>query len=474
MKKLIFLFIVSIEGNIFAQNNILSLSQCIDYAYKNSIEIKLQEISTDILLLQKKQALFSFLPSFSGSFSHAYQYGRSIDPFTNQFALEKVQTDNLYASGDVLVFQGFYLVNQWKKKKLEYENGQLNIEVSKRDIALAIATAYLQVLFYREEYERALRALENSIAQVNKTKLSYEIGQLAKDYLLQMEAQQAADEAQVQNMLNQLQLAKLTLKQLMNYQDTTYFDIISPNENLLQDTSFLLTQTSETIYQQALQNYPLLKVSENNVTLAKYELRMSRSLFYPSIRLYSNFGTGYSSARKQISNITFEGFDTLGITSESMNEYVLSPAYSYNYEIIPFRKQWEDNFNKTVGITLNIPLFNKFNAHINISLAKLKIQNMQLQLDQQRWELKKNIEKSYYDALAALSNYRALKKQKQAQEEVFKAIQYKFNTGKVSPFEYNDAKNKLQQTEADLNKVKYELIFRIKILEFYMGKEISL
>lgn len=473
-KAFLYIQLFYLTGCLFAQSPAWSLAQCIDYAYKHSLDLQIQQINSQILLAQKKQALYSFLPSISGNFSHAYQYGRTIDPFTNEFALERVQTDNIYVSGDLLLFQGFRLVNQWKKSNLEYENTLITTELRKQDIALAIATAYLQILFYHEEYLRSEKSLEITHQQLQKIKIAFEAGQIPRDNLIQMEAQLATEEAQVLNFKNQLQLAKLTLQQLMNFQDSTGFDIVIPEINSLQDTNLLLNQTPETIYQLALQQYPTIQLAKNNVQLANYDLKIARSSLYPVLRLYSSYGTGYSSARKQLSEVNLSGVDTVGITSESPSEYVLIPSFSYVYEVIPFRQQWEDNLNRSFGLTLSIPIFHQFSSRTNISIARLNQQTRMLQLEQQQWELKKNIEKAYYDALAAKANYRAVLKQVIALEQAFSSTQIRFETGKSTPFEYNDAKIKLQQALSDLNKAKFELIFRIKILEFYMGKELSI
>ncbi|MCX7697578.1 MAG: TolC family protein [Bacteroidales bacterium] len=469
-----FIHAIIFTSYISCQPTNWTLSQCIEYAYNHSLDLQLQQINTQILLAQKKQALYSFLPTLSGNFSHAYQYGRTIDPFTNEFALENVQTDNVYLSADLLLFQGFRLINQWKKSKLEYENAQISTEIRKQDIALAIATAYLQILFYTEEYRRSLKSLEITLQQLQKVRIAFEAGQVPRDNLVQMEAQLATEEAQLLNFQNQLQLAKLTLRQLMNLQDTTGFTIVIPDAISLQDTNLLLNYTAESIYQLALQHHPLILLAKNNIQLAIYDLKIARSSLYPVLRIYSSYGTGYSSARKQLSDITVSGLDTVGITTESPSEYVLMPSFSYSYEVIPFRNQWEDNLNRSIGLTLSIPLFHQFSARTNISIAKLNQQNRIVQLEQQQWELKKNIEKAFYDALAAKANYKAVLKQSMALEQVFNSTQIRFETGKATPFEYNDAKMKFQQSLSDLNKAKFELIFRIKILEFYMGKELNI
>ena len=57
--------------------------------------------------------------------------------------------------------------------------------------------------------------------------------------------------------------------------------------------------------------------------------------------------------------------------------------------------------------------------------------------------------------------------------ESFRYTEEKYVMGIVSTYEYNESKNRLFQSEADLLQAKYDYIFKIKILDFYLGNKLT-
>ena len=197
-----------------------------------------------------------------------------------------------------------------------------------------------------------------------------------------------------------------------------------------------------------------MKSADAKVYSAERSLAIAQGGRSPRLSLFGSWGTGYSDARQKIT-----GVDSLSLV----------PTYA-DY---PFEEQLEDNVSQSVSFSLSIPIFNSWQANSAISRAKIGVLQSQYNLQQAENQLRKQIEQANADALAAHKKYLASQKSVQALSESFRYTEEKYNVELVSTYEYNDAKNRLFQAEADLLQAKYDYIFKIKILDFYTGNELT-
>lgn len=450
-----------------------SLEECINYARENNLNIRLQNLNVEMAELSLTQSKAALLPGVNASATHNYNYGQTVDPFTNQFVNDRVQSNNFYISGNVTVFNGFILLNSWKQKAIELRASKYDAEQMEDDISLSIASAYLQILFNMEMVENAKNQLKVTQQQVDRTTLLYDAGSISKGDLLGMEAQLASEEASLINAQSQLEISYLTLAQMLDLEDVNSFRVAVP-EIALSDSNIMSLENPDNIYNFAVNNQPQVKASELRVESAEKNLQIARGGRYPRLTLSGSWGTGYSSGRQSVTGFSFDGIDTIGYTSESINEYVMTPAYSYEYEISPFADQIKDNVNKTVGLNLSIPLFNGLATHTNVQMARISLESAQINYQQSKLNLQKTIQQAHADAMAAFKNYLAAAKQVSALRESFKYMEERYTVGLANPVEYSDAKNKLIEAESQLLQSKYEYVFRARILDFYLGKEIKL
>jgi outer membrane protein len=472
MKKLLvisFFLLVFFPGNILAQK-IWTLEECITYALNNNIQIKQQQLNSAISKLQYNQSIAAIFPSVNGGASLVYNNGQTVDMFTNQFASQTVQSDNFNLSSSVVLFNGLQLLNGLKQKQIDFLASKYDLEKIKNDISLTIATAYLQVLYSIELLDIAKNQLEISKQQVERTQKLYAVGTVAKGTLLTMQSQQATDELQKVNAQNQLDMAYLTLAQLLDLQNTQGFDIVKP-ALILPDASSLMQHVDE-IYGKALGTQPDIKSAELKVQSAKKGLSISKGMYSPSLTLSASYGTGYSGASKTITGATISGYQTIGATL--LGEEVYSPIYDYTYEKIKFWDQMDNNQNKSIGLYLNVPIFNKWQTQTMIGTSKLQLKSAQLNLQSSQNQLYKTIQQAYADARASLNKYNASTKSVEALTESFGYTEQKFNVGMLNSIDYNDAKNNLLKAKSELLQSKYDYIFRLKVLDFYQGKPITL
>ncbi len=464
------LFLLIFFTNTVSAQKVWTLEECITYALNNNIQVKQQQLNTTISKLEYHQKIASLFPSVNGSATLAYNNGQTVDMYTNQFASQTIQSDNFSLSANMVLFDGLQLLNGLKQKQIDFLASKYDLDKMKNDISLTIATAYLQILYNIELLEIAKNQLDITNQQVARTQKLFDAGTVAKGTLLTMQSQAATDELQKVTAQNQLDIAYLTLTQLLDLQNTQGFDIVKPTL-VLPDASSLLQQVDD-IYNKAMDIQPDIKSAELKVQSAKKGLAISRGTFSPSLTLSGSYGTGYSGASKSITGATLAGSQTIGVTESG--ELVYSPIYDYTYKKISFNDQLNNNQNKTIGLYLNVPIFNKWQTQTMVGTSKMQLNIAQLNLQNTKNQLYKTIQQAYADARAALNKYTASQKSVEALTESFGYTEQKFNVGLVNSIDYNDAKNNLMKSKSDLLQAKYEYVFRVKVLDFYQGKPLKL
>jgi outer membrane protein len=429
------------SGSILAQK-VWTLEECIQHALANNIRIKQSKLDVKTGEINMLESKLDMLPSVNAAASHSYGWGRSIDLATYQYVDQQTQQSYFNLSSDVTLFNGFQKLNSMKKSRADYLAAKYNSDKISNDIAIAVAGYYLQILFSQELVANADRQLEVTQQQVDRTRKLVDAGTLAKGSLLEIQAQLANEEVSVVQAKNQLNLAYLDLLQLLELSSDNEISIQVPDLRLPDAPSLLPIQS---IYNTALGIMPEIKSAEYYSISSTKALAIARGSRSPNLGLQGAFGTNYSD---QI--ITQQG------------------------EVKSFDDQLKDNRNTTLSIRLNIPIFNGYQISSYINRSKLNLMNANYNLDLARNTLRKNIESAYSDAVAAYASFTARQKSLSSLREAFKYTEEKFNVGMVNAIDYNVAKNQLSRAESDLLSGKYDYIFKLKILDFYLGRTITL
>lgn len=447
-----------------------TLQQCIDQALKNNIQVKQAELSTRQAAINLNQGKANLLPNLNGQFQNFYNVGRTIDRFTNQFANATVQSMNLFVGSQLTLFNGLQNYNTIKQGELNLDAAKSDADQTKNDISLSVANAYLQVLLAKEMVGNAEKQLSLTNLQLNRIKTLVEAGSLPKGNLLQAEAQSAAEELSVVNAKNTFDLTKLTLAQLLEVNDPKSFDIASPE--VPEPSAAMLSGDPSLIYSKAVAAQPFIKSAEWRLKSAERGLKISKGAGLPSLQLSGSIGTGYSGLSQRIIGNSAPSLVPIGVTENGIPVYasVSQPIT----ELTPLGQQFSDNVNKSYGFTLSIPIFNNLQIHNQNELAKIRMQQADLSLQQSKRQLQKTVEQAYTDALAALKRFEATKKNVGALAENFNYAQQRYDAGVMNAFEYNDNKTRLSRAESDLLQAKYEFTFRLKVLDFYLGRPITL
>ncbi|MBI4645840.1 MAG: TolC family protein [Bacteroidia bacterium] len=450
-----------------------TLETCIDYAVKNNLQIKQQELNKQYsknTLLQSKAGI---LPTLNGYSTQQYNFGRSVDPFTNDFTENNVRSNNFSVSSSLTLFNGLQNYNTIQRNKFNLLASQYDIDKTINDISLKIASAYLQILFNQEMLGIAKTQLEITKQQAERTAKLVEAGSLPHGNLLEIEAQLASEELQAVNAENQSALSYLTLIQLIEFDSAAGFDIIKPVLPEINEQS--LNITVEQAYQEALKNLPQIKSAEYKLKSAEKGLSVAEGSRSPRLSMSANWGTGFSSAIENY-KITDTVFSSIlaGYTQSGEDVYNYNFDVEYETETRPFEDQINDNLSTTLTFSLSIPIFNGLQTYSSVSNAKINVLNQQYQLQSVKNQLYREIQQAHADAFSALKKYVASKKAVSSMDEAFRYSEQKFNLGLMNQIDYNIAKNQLTKASSDLLQAKYEYIFKSKILEFYMGNPIKL
>jgi outer membrane protein len=461
----------------FSQSSTWDLQQCVDYAQKNNISLKQAEISAKINHNNATQSKAAILPTVNAGAQHTYNFGRTIDRYTNTFANSQVLSQNFYVSSNVVLWSGLAQYNNIKANQYQYLSSAENYLQQRNDLALNVATAYINVIFSDEILQIAKAQYKITEEQLDRTQKLADAGTLAKSAVYDLKAQLSNEDVNVISSDNNYQIALLTLKQLLNLDTLSNFNISRPNVDILNNE--LGSLSVQGIYETALKNQHSVKSAEYNVLAAEKSLSVAKGRLSPTLSATGSLGTGTSELDKNIDAVNFIGYDQTPyfIADDPNNPTLIAPVYQPKTEIItskkPFADQFKDNVNKSVGFTLSIPIFNGLQTVTGVKNAKLTALNAQYSQDLLEQNLYKTIAQAYANARAALNKYNASKSAVEASEQSFFYAEQKFNVGAVSTFDYNNAKVRSQNAMGNMVQAKYDYVFKLKVLDYYQGKELK-
>lgn len=439
MKNSIIISVFFVSALCFSQKK-WTLQECVTYALDNNITIRKAENS---LLINDQDIIASrgsFLPTVTGSASHGLSLGQA-QLFEGSFVNRTSNSTNLGIRVSENVFNGFRTTNLYKQAQLNLETSQLELARIKDDISLNVANSYLNVLFNKEQLETAKAQYNFSVKQLQQVKDLVDAGTQPRVDIYDAEATLANDEQAVTVAQNNYTLALLSLSQLLQLPfegfDVQVIEIDSPSEALLYNNV-------SPILEYAFANRNEIKIAEKNIDNSEINTQLSKAGFLPSVSLGYSFGTNvfYTNA----SNIVEESFI----------------------------RQLNNNKGHNFNLNVNIPIFSQFQNKTAVAKSLIREDNAKMDLDQAKLDLEANIQRAYTDAQAAFKTYEAAKKSLQAQELSFNNSQERFNIGAMNSFELEQSRIRYINAQSSLINAKYDFVFKTKVLDFYMGKRITL
>ena len=443
MKKVLILanlvFLVGLDT--LAQEKQWNLRECCDYAVEHNIGIKQQQNQCRQQEIQLSTAKNSRLPEVSGSVGQNFSFGRGLT-MDNTYTNTNTSSTSLQLGASVPLFTGFEIPNQIKLNKLNLEAATADLEKAKNDIRMEVAKAFVQILYDMEIADVAHRQIAIDSAQVARLQAFVENGKASGAELSQQKATLASSKLTATQADNNLRMAMLTLTQLLELPTPDGFSIVRPSLENLDNLVNLGNQMSpDQIYAEAIGVKPEILAQQLKLKGTAHSIKIAQAGNYPTLSLSGGLGTNY--------------YTTSGFKSDS------------------FGKQLENNFSQYIGLNLSVPIFNRFSTRNRIRSARVDQETQQLQLDNTKKTLYKEIQQVYYNALNAQTKTQSSAEAVNSSKDAFELVQAKYENGKATITEFNEAKNNYMKSESDLVQARYENLYQHALLEFYRGKQLN-
>ncbi len=414
-----------------------TLSQCIDYALEHNITVKQGELNVMQNEISLNSAKSSRLPGVSASVNEDFSFGRSTKGNNLNSSGNSARTS--YSIGaEVPVFQGFQIRHNIAMNELNLAAATADLDKIKDDIRIAVAKAYVTILYNKEILKVAESQTAIDEMHVARLEDMYATGKASAAQVAQQKAALAQSRYQETQAANNLKLAVLEMTQLLEIGDPEGFDVMAPADEA---TALRLTNSAEEIYAAAVTEKPAILAEQARLGAAKSKIGIARSSLYPSLSLSGGMGSSF--------------------------------FFEPGQKAIPFSTQAKDYFSQYVGLSLSIPIFSRFQVRNGIRSAKVGYDNQNLQLDNARKALYKEIQQAWYGAVASRDRFVSCTEVKNSAETSFELVSAKYEAGKATITEFNEAKNTLMKAEADLAQARYEHMFQTRLLDFYKGASLD-
>ncbi|MDX2188988.1 MAG: TolC family protein [Bacteroidota bacterium] len=470
---IVLFFIVSVS---MGQNSktLISLQTCVNEAITNNIQLLQSKLQIDQSEILRKQANAAILPDLNANANQGWNFGRSIDPSTNQFVNQQIRSNNFGISSNLILFNGFRIQHTIAQANATEKATQYEYEENKNNLILNVVNAYLQVLFNKELLKNNQNQSNLTNSQLERTQKLVQSGILPETNLYTLKSQLSTDELAIVNANNQLNQAKLNLIMLMNTKmmaDSLELFDIEPI-NIPKDTNINYGSPDE-IYTIAEKKQPSILGPYHRIISANIGVKVAKASVYPRLTLQGNVYTIYSSSRTQFKGYSLGQPVTIGYLTNDPTQTVSQPTVIPSFNEYPFVNQVNDNISQSVSLNLTIPIFNNRNIKTSIDQAQIRQKNAELNFQNAKIQLKNRIIQAYYNVEAALKRKSASILQKNAADESFRISEKRYLAGVANSIDYMVVLNNLNRANSELLQATYDLALKIKILEFYKGIDLN-
>ena len=478
MKHLLVFLLIPLPFCLSAQNDKWDLQRCVDYALQNNISVKQSDVQARLSALQTKLALAAKIPALNFNTSAGYQFGRNIDPTSNQFVNNNLFFQSYNLQTNITLFNWFNIKNQVKAAQVNEAATRLDIDRVKNDISLNVVAAYLQLLLSVEQINIAKAQIALSDSQRIITQKQVDAGSMPELNVAQIESQLALDSSTYITAVSNVQQNKLQLIALLNLDARQPFEVSIPDVDKIPLPPLSELEPAE-LLQIATTTQPQQQVDSLRILSGKYSIKATRAAQYPTLTAFGSLGSQYSNVYKT-ANSVLQGLrtDTIASTKIDGNTYpvtVQSPIYNTTLKRVPYFTQVGNaQFGQSVGVQLNVPIFNGRQLRTNYERAKLNVENYKLQLALDNQTLQQNIYTARSNAEAAIQKFYANQKAAGYAEYANELSRKRYDIGMLSTSEYLVVQNNLATARFNLAAARYDYIFRIKLLEYYKFGSVQL
>lgn len=412
-----------------------SFQDCISWAMDHNLTVAGSELTVDSRKIDNQTASLSWLPSVNGSSSQSWSFGRGLGG-NNTYERGNTASTNFSLNSSMTLFDGLATPRRIQLAKLNLEAATADLQKARDDVSIQVAQAYVQILYNYEIRDVAAHQLEIDSLQVARLEGLYESGRASAAEVSQQKATLAQSRVTLVQAQNNINTSLLTLAQLLEFPYWNGFEVVRPPVSFA--SAYL--PSPDDIYDDAIRVRPGIRAEQIRLESAKKQIQIAQAARYPSLSLSGGLGTNY-----------YTSFATKG-----------------------FWEQLNSNFSQHVGLSLNIPIFNKMSLRNQVRSAKVQYQSQQLQLLRVQHNLYKEIQQAWNSAVASQAKYTASLEAAAAAEDAFQLTKAKFENGKATNTEFNEALARLVKAKSDSVQATYECLYQLAIVEFYRGRPLTL
>ena len=416
-----------------------TLPECIDYAIEHNISLKQRENTRRQNEVSLNTAKNSRLPDLNAGVSENLGFGRSLG-MDNTYSKNNTSNTSFQISTSVPILTGNRIENTIKLNQLNLEASTADLEKARNDIRTQIAQQYIQIVYDTEILAVAKRQIGIDSLQLYRLQEMERNGKATLTEVLQQQSTMEQSRLTATQAENTYRLDLLALSQLLELPSPEGFSIVIPT--LPSNSSSLINVNPEIIYQEAIAVKPEVQAEQLRLKASDANILIAKSAKYPTLSFNAGLGTNY--------------YKTL----------------NGNYKQDSFSSQIKNNFSQSLGLQLNVPIFNRYATRNSIKSASIDKENQQLALDNVKKTLYKEIQQVYYNTIAAEAKYKSSLQAEVTSKDAFNLTQSKYENGKATITEFNESKNNMMKAESDLVQARYQLIYQKALIDFYRGKEL--
>ena len=416
-----------------------TLPECIDYAIEHNISLKQRENTRRQNEVSLNTAKNSRLPDLNAGVSESLGFGRSLG-MDNTYSKNNTSNTSFQISTSVPLLTGNRTPNTIKLNQLNLEASTADLEKARNDIRTQIAQQYIQIVYDTEILAVAKRQIGIDSLQLYRLQEMERNGKATLTEVLQQKSTMEQSRLTATQAENTYRLDLLALSQLLELPSPEGFSIVIPT--LPSNSSSLINVNPEIIYQEAIAVKPEVQAEQLRLKASDANILIAKSAKYPTLSFNAGLGTNY--------------YKTL----------------NGNYKQDSFSSQIKNNFSQSLGLQLNVPIFNRYATRNSIKSASIDKENQQLALDNVKKTLYKEIQQVYYNTIAAEAKYKSSLQAEVTSKDAFNLTQSKYENGKATITEFNESKNNMMKAESDLVQARYQLIYQKALIDFYRGKEL--
>lgn len=460
-----------ISANFFdlKSQDVWNLERCVGYALENNLDIRDQLLNRELVEVSLEQSKMQRYPNLNSNMGHNYNFGRAIDPFTNQFVNQRIQSNSLSLSTSVIVYNGNRIRNSIERNEVLLDKNRADVALVKNQIMNNVALAYVNTIYAYQALQTAITQDSTTQAQLARVSRLVEAGRLPRSEILSIEAQQASDKLNIQRAQAQLETAYLNLKMLMQMDPQAQFEVELP---IVDTKPQPAPADREAVISKALEELPEMQSIRSQIAAAGLNEEIAQAGTMPRLSVFANMNSVYSESRKE----TFNARPTsvpVGYV-EGTNNLVLRDVFEFDTRTTPFGTQIKDNFGQSLGLNLSIPIYNNHQVKSEMAQARIGLQQAEIALERTRNAIRSDITSAYQNMQNAYLAYNAAVENEQAQRESYEFNEKRFSNGALTGAELQVNRNTWQQAQIEKDRSLYEWLFAKAQLDFYRTGTISI